>query len=118
MTGVRMRRPPAGTMVGVAVGLGGVLALAPWIHDISSQAPHGTDAWLTAGGRVAGLVAGYGLGVVLLLMSRAPWLERRIGIGRLAGWHSRGGRYVLVLLILHTLLIVAGYAATARTALT
>jgi predicted ferric reductase len=105
-----------GTVVGVGVTLGGVLALAPWIGDLSG-APHGSGAWLTAGGRVTGLVAGYGLGVVLLLMSRAPWLERRIGIGRLAGWHSRGGRYVLILLILHTVLTVAGYAATARTAL-
>jgi predicted ferric reductase len=87
-----------------------------WWRDMSP--PRGIGDWLSDGGRLSGLLGGYGLGVLLLLMSRVPWLERRIGAGELAGWHARGGRYVVILLVAHTLLIIWGYAASTRTTLT
>ena len=90
----------------------------PGSHHEASTPAGGIGDWLTNGGRVTGLLGGYGLGVLLLLMSRVPWLEWRIGAGQLADWHANGGRYVLILLVVHTLLIVWGYAASTRTALT
>jgi hypothetical protein len=39
----------------------------------------GLGAELTAAGRVTGLLGGYLLLVEVALMSRVPWLERRIG---------------------------------------
>jgi predicted ferric reductase len=94
---------------------GAIAATWMWWHDMS--APHSIGDWLSDGGRLTGLLGGYGLGVLLLLMSRVPWLERRIGAGELAGWHAQGGRYVLILLVAHTLLIIWGYAASTRTSL-
>jgi predicted ferric reductase len=108
------RRAPRSLLTIVVVG-----ALATtwmWWRDMSP--PRGIGDWLSDGGRLTGLLGGYGLGVLLLLMSRVPWLERRIGAGELAGWHARGGRYVLILLVAHTLLIIWGYAASTRTTLT
>ena len=48
-------------------------------------------------GRVAlvahasGMLAGYGVLIMLVLMSRWPVLERGIGADVLARWHARGG---------------------------
>jgi predicted ferric reductase len=86
-----------------------------WWRDTPAFPAGEAGGWLTNGGRVTGLLAGYLLGVVLLLMSRLPWLERRIGAGRLAAWHAAAGRYVLLLAVAHTLLIIWGYAASTGT---
>jgi predicted ferric reductase len=99
----------------IVIGAG--LTVWLWWHNLSG-APHGLGDWLTNGSRVTGLLGGYGLGILLLLMGRVPWLEHRIGAGLLAGWHAKGGRYVLILLVIHTLLIVWGYSASTQTSLT
>jgi predicted ferric reductase len=108
------RRAPRSLLTIVVVGA--LPTTWMWWRDMSP--PRGIGDWLSDGGRLTGLLGGYGLGVLLLLMSRVPWLERRIGAGELAGWHARGGRYVLILLVAHTLLIIWGYAASTRTTLT
>src|SRR4029453_15184521 len=41
--------------------------------------------------RVSGMAAGYGAAVMLILMSRAPWLERGVGSHRLGGGGGGGG---------------------------
>jgi predicted ferric reductase len=105
----------AGALAAV-IAAGAAATMWMWWHD--GSAPRSAGDWLTDGGRVTGLLGGYGLGVLLLLMSRVPWLERRIGAGRLAGWHAQGGRYVMIMVITHTLLIVWGYAASTQTSLT
>lgn len=86
-----------------------------WWHDVA--VPRGTGDLLGDAGRLTGLIGGYGLGVLLLLMSRHPWLERRVGAGELSRWHARGGQYVLILLVAHTLLIIWGYGITTGTPL-
>jgi len=43
-------------------------------------------------GEVLGLLAGYGVIILVALMARLPPLERGIGTDRLARWHSIGGR--------------------------
>jgi predicted ferric reductase len=70
--------------------------------------------WLTGGGRITGLLAGYGVAVQLLLMSRAPALDRGIGADRLARWHAFSGGYTVSLTLVHTVLITWGYAVTAN----
>jgi predicted ferric reductase len=101
-----------------AIGLGALATLWLWWRNTAPFSTGSVGDWLTNGGRVTGLLGGYGLAVVLLLMSRVPWLEHHIGAGRLAGWHATAGRWVLALLVAHTLLIVWGYAIPARTSLT
>jgi predicted ferric reductase len=50
---------------------------------------------------VAGLLAGYLAAVMVVLMSRTPVLERRVGADVLARWHSAGGRLFLGLVFAH-----------------
>jgi predicted ferric reductase len=95
------------------IALGAVAVLALWWQDTTS--PHGLGAWLTGAGRILGLLAGYGVVVLVALMARLPPLERGVGTDRLARWHAMGGRYVVSIVVAHGLLIVWGYAVTART---
>ncbi|MFF5567318.1 ferric reductase-like transmembrane domain-containing protein [Streptomyces sp. NPDC012623] len=71
--------------------------------------------WLTGAGRLTGLLSGYVIAVVVLLMARVPALERRVGSDRVARWHAVCGRYAVSLLIAHVLLIVGGYSVRSGT---
>jgi len=94
------------------IGIGAVIVLALWWQDTAS--PHGLGAWLTGAGQILGLLAGYGVVILVALMARLPPLERGIGSDRLARWHAMGGRYVVSIVVAHGLLIVWGYAVTAH----
>ena len=92
---------------------GAIAAMGLWWHNTPSI--HGFGDWLTNAGRITGLLAGYGVVVLVALMARLPPLERGVGADRLARWHARGGRYVVSLVVAHGLLITWGYAVTAHT---
>ncbi|MFE0461667.1 ferric reductase-like transmembrane domain-containing protein [Kitasatospora sp. NPDC058965] len=94
----------------VAAGALGILAL--WWRD--TYAVTGADEWLTGAGRITGLLAGYLAPVLLLLMARIPVLEREVGADRLARWHAQGGRYLVLLITVHVLTVIWGYALTAH----
>jgi predicted ferric reductase len=94
------------------IGAGAVATIWLWWHGTPSI--HGTGDWITNAGRVLGLLAGYGIVVLIALMARIPPLERGIGADRLARWHAMGGRYVVGLVVCHALLITWGYAITAH----
>jgi hypothetical protein len=49
-------------------------------------------------------------------MGRIPWLDRLIGMDRLAVWHRRNGEYAIWLLVAHTVLTIWGYAVPDHTA--
>jgi predicted ferric reductase len=101
------------TAAGSAVAAGAAAVLLLWWHDTSYV--NGLGDWLTGGGRITGLLAGYAVVVVLVLMARVPAMERGLGADRLARWHAMGGRYTISLAVAHTLLIIWGYAVTAHT---
>ena len=94
------------------VAAGAVAVLGLWWRDTSILG--GLGAWLTAAGRLTGLLGGYTVAVVLLLMSRVPWIEHGLGSDRLARWHAWGGRYLISLLSAHAVLLTWGYALTAH----
>src|ERR1700712_4723885 len=50
---------------------------------------------------VTGLLAGYLVAVMVILMARVPVLEYRIGPDTLTRWHARGGRVFLLLVLVH-----------------
>lgn len=104
---------PRLALAAIAGGAGMVLLL--WLHDTPATL-HGLGDYLTNAGRITGLLAGYAIVVLLLLMGRLPPLERWVGADRLARWHGFGGRYTVSLIVAHTLLITWGYAVTAHTA--
>ena len=94
----------------IGAGLLGVLVL--WWSDTPSVS--GLGEYLTGAGRILGLMAGYGVVVLVALMSRLPPLERGVGADRLARWHAMGGRYVVTVIVAHAVLITWGYAVTAH----
>ncbi len=111
---VRTGRPwaRAELVLGV-IAAGAVAVLGLWWAGTPRVSGLG-DA-LTGAGRITGLLAGYGVVVLVALMARLPPLERGVGSDRLARWHAAGGRYVICLVVAHALLITWGYAVTART---
>ncbi|MBV9292864.1 MAG: ferredoxin reductase family protein [Frankiales bacterium] len=96
-----------------AIAAGALATLLLWWHDTPRISGFGD--WLTNAGRVTGLLAGYGVVVLVALMARLPPLERGIGADRLARWHAMGGRYTVSLVVAHGVLIAWGYAVTAHT---
>ena len=61
------------------------------------------------------MAAGYGAAIMLILMSRSPWLERGVGTHRLARWHGWGGQLVIILTVVHALLAVQAWAEARST---
>jgi predicted ferric reductase len=105
------RAHPAAVLSVIAFG-----ALASiWLWWQNTPSVAGLGGWLTNAGRITGLLAGYGVVVLVALMARIPPLERGIGADRLARWHAMGGRYTVSLVMAHGLLITWGYAVTAHT---
>ncbi|GAB2777149.1 ferredoxin reductase family protein [Nocardioides salsibiostraticola] len=114
---VRVRRRRAVSERGLLAGviLGAVAVLGLWWHD-TTMLP-GLGEWVTAAGRVTGLLGGYAIVVALLLMCRAPWIDHALGTDRLSRWHAMSGRYLFGLLSAHAALITWGYALTSGTSL-
>ncbi|MGY0486680.1 ferredoxin reductase family protein [Streptomyces sp. WG-D5] len=88
---------------------GALLVTALWLAQIRPSAR--VDVLFTTGAHLTGLLAGYGVLVMLFLMARVPAVEHGIGADRLARHHARGGRHVLTLCAAHVVLAVCGYAA-------
>ena len=110
-----MRRPAEAhpRLVLGLIGAGAAATVALWWSNTPSISGFGDE--LTNAGRVTGLLAGYGVVVLVALMARLPPLERGVGADRLARWHSKGGRYTVSLVVAHALLIIWGYAISAHT---
>ena len=70
-----------------AVGAGAAAVVALWW--VSTPAVTDLGGALTGAGRVLGLLAGYGVVMLVALMARLPPLERSTGAGRL----GRGTRW-------------------------
>jgi predicted ferric reductase len=109
--GAAVRAHPAAVLALIAAGALAVISL--WWYG--TPAIHGFGDWLTNAGRVTGLLAGYGVVVLVALMARLRPLEHGIGADRLARWHAMGGRYTVGLVVAHALLIIWGYAVSAHT---
>ncbi|MFE0704731.1 ferric reductase-like transmembrane domain-containing protein [Streptomyces sp. NPDC058872] len=95
----------------VAAGAGAVTLL--WGFQARPSAR--LDALFATGAHLSGLLAGYGVLVLLLLMARIPAVEHGVGADRLARWHALGGRYAFGLIGAHAVLALCGYAVHART---
>src|SRR3954452_21914518 len=79
------------TSVLAAIAAGALATVGLWWQN--TPAISGLGDWLTNAGRITGLLAGYGVVVLVALMARIPPLERGVGADRLARWHAHGGRY-------------------------
>ena len=93
-----IRRWTLSPAVLLAVLAGGAL-VALVLAVASPLQPLVLDGALVA--NVSGMLAGYGVAVLLILMSRAPAIEHGVGSDRLARWHSRMGPAVIGLAVVH-----------------
>jgi len=93
------------------LGFGVTLGLGLTAENRGSLAAPGGLA--TAAGRLTGLTGSYLLLIMLLLISRLPWLEGVFGQDRLVRWHRRLGPWPIPLLAAHGVLITIGYAQQA-----
>jgi predicted ferric reductase len=59
---------------------------------------------------VCGMLAGAGVLLLITLMSRWPVLEQGLGSDRLARWHARTGRLVLLLVVVHVAAALKAWA--------
>ncbi|GLW12571.1 ferric reductase [Microtetraspora sp. NBRC 13810] len=108
------RRTPARAqanprLVLAAVHAGAALATTGCWTGLGSLA--GPADWFGWTGRLTGLLAGYACAVLLVLVARIPALDRGIGTDRLARWHAAGGRYTIVLTLVHLVCATAAHVA-------
>jgi predicted ferric reductase len=75
------------------------------------------DAGLVEAGRITGMAGGYVLLVQVLMMSRVAWLDRTISANNLLGAHRDLGLAVVVLVLAHLVLTIAGSAGLAEVSL-
>ncbi|MFG2137502.1 ferric reductase-like transmembrane domain-containing protein [Streptomyces sp. NPDC048650] len=102
-----MRTPPRALLTGLAAGAGAVGLL--WL--VQAAPSFRLDALFATFAHLTGLLAAYGILVMLLLMARVPAIEHGVGADRLARWHSLGGRHVLTLCLAHAALALCAAAA-------
>ncbi|NGN68962.1 ferredoxin reductase family protein [Streptomyces sp. A7024] len=100
-------RVPARTLATAVVGGAGAVFLL-WAVQVRPSAR--LDALFATAAHGCGLLAGYGVLVMLLLMARVPAIERGAGGDRLARWHAACGGWVLATLLLHCAFALAGHA--------
>ena len=109
--------PPRPTLVKAALvvvgaGLGVTMALAVTAETASQLSAPGGRA--TFGGNITGLVGTYLALVMVLLVSRIPFVEQVLGQDGLLRWHRRLAPWPISLLIAHALLLTIGYAQASR----
>jgi predicted ferric reductase len=97
---------PGGHDIVTALGIG-ALFVATWPLF---QANGGPGSVIPLVAHISGMLAGYGVIVLLILVSRMPLLERDVGADVLTRWHARGGRTVLSLVLLHAWAATVGWA--------
>ena len=91
----------------LAAGFGGLL-VATWPLLVAANGPGTPLVGILA--HVSGMLAGYGVLLLLVMMSRAPLLERDLGADVLARWHSRAGPAVVGLVMVHALTAILAVA--------
>jgi predicted ferric reductase len=98
--------------IAVVVGVNALLIAGMWLRHGGLANAQGPGAFATAVGQLTGLFGAYAVLIELLLMSRIGWLERFMGLDRMAVWHRWNGFTAVWLLVAHTVFITLGYAAS------
>ena len=109
----RAARPPRPHIANALAWIGGVgfvlsIGLSFIGQSLSSYGAAG--GWFTFAGRLTGLVGTYLMIIMVILITRLPWLENTVGQVRLAHWHRTVGGWPIALIALHVVFITLGYA--------
>jgi predicted ferric reductase len=113
-SGPRARSSDRAFVVLAVVVANAAVTLGLWFRHGGLDLMSGPGGVATAAGQLTALAGTYAVLFELLLMSRIPWLERYIGLDRLAVWHRWNGFAAVALLLAHTVLTTVGYAQGAR----
>src|SRR3954471_10045983 len=87
-----------------------------WVHG-GNLHTHGAADVLNSIGRITGLLGAYLALLQVVMLARLPLVDRAIGFDRMTIWHRRNGKACIVLIVVHTLTITAGYTLTDKTGL-
>jgi predicted ferric reductase len=99
--------PPASTAQLVLAA--GVVANLVIVEILFATSGVGKNSVLTVA-KFFGLHAALIMMLQLVLVSRLPWLDRRLGMDRLTAWHRWTGFALLWTVVTHATLVVLGYA--------
>jgi predicted ferric reductase len=94
----------------MVVAVNALVIVGMWLRHGGVHAAGAPGGLATAVGQLTGLFGTYSVLLQLLLMARLPWLERAVGLDRLAIWHRWNGFLAVNLLVAHTVFITIGYA--------
>src|ERR1700712_4741434 len=89
--GARLIPSPAG-WVASAISLGAAAVVVLWLVHTPDHLVTAADGAIAVA-RLSGLLAGYAVLVLVVLMARLPTVERAVGADRLSRWHAWEGRY-------------------------
>jgi predicted ferric reductase len=103
--------------VEMVVAVNALVIVGMWIRHGGISTLGNPGGVATGTGQLTGLLGTYAVLLELLLMGRLPWLERSVGLDRLAIWHRWTGFAAVSLLVAHTLLITVGYAQSSHLSL-
>jgi predicted ferric reductase len=99
-------------VVGLAFGFGATVATAITTESMSQiRAPGGLALFL---GSISGLAGTYLALVMVLIVSRVPYVERVLGQDGLLRWHRRIAPWPISLIVAHVVLLTIGYAQAAH----
>jgi predicted ferric reductase len=110
-------RPRVANSLALSAGIGLGISVALSFLGESFGSLNAAGGWLTFLGRLTGLSGTYTLIIMVLLVSRIPWLESTVGQVRLVHWHRLVGGWPIGLIALHVVFITIGYAEAAHAAL-
>jgi len=108
-----MKRVDVGWLLALNLGVIGAM----WVFHGGPARSNDLGGVITSFGQLAGLAGALSALIGLLMMSRAPWLERLFGMDRMAHWHRLIGFTTVSLLGGHVVLITIGYAIDAHLSL-
>jgi predicted ferric reductase len=106
----RQRAVDHAWIVGCAIAIGAAVTIGMWIRHGEVAAASGPGGVAIALGQLTALVGTYAVLVQILLMSRIAWLERGIGLDRLAILHRWLGFATVWLLAGHVVFTTVGWA--------
>jgi predicted ferric reductase len=113
----RARTSDRAFLVVALIAVNAAVTLGLWFRHGDMHALSDPGGTATAAGQLTALAGTYAVLVQLLLMARVPWLERQVGLDRLAVWHRWNGFAAVWLLAGHAVLTTLGYAQSSRVSL-
>ncbi|RFA18090.1 hypothetical protein B7R25_15720 [Subtercola boreus] len=103
-------QPPGFALSAAAAITAAVLGAAAVILLVLANSPQALPVTPPFIAHLAGMLGGYAVTLMVLLMSRTPAFERGIGADRMARWHGRLGGITVTLILVHGVAATIGWA--------